>query len=370
MTNDMPSIQIEYLVEDVDRHGNVRLYVRRKGFKKVRIRAEKGSREFWKQYNAAIQGAEPAPDNAPRGSLNWLCTEYQGSAEFKTLGKGTRTRRPKRLKRFCEAAIGTDGQPTGPKPYRYLLARHIRKWRDINTDKPEATNDVLKALRALFKWAVAADVADFDPAKDVPLLSSKNPDGWHTWTFQEIEQFIKRHPFGTRPYLALCLLLFLGVRRSDFVKLGPQMELNGWISFNEFKNHEHAVKPRDLPILSPLRAAIDACPSGQLCYLPSSRGTPYTKESFGNWFKRQCVAAGLHHCSAHGLRKAGATIAADNGATEHQLMAMYGWESPKQAALYTKRANRKRLAGAGMPLIVSHFIGGDVPPAKKDKDIK
>jgi hypothetical protein len=39
----------------------------------------------------------------------------------------------------------------------------------------------------------------------------------------------------------------------------------------------------------------------------------------------------------------GATRAADNGATEHQLMALYGWESPKQAALYTRKANRTRL---------------------------
>ncbi|MBN9437009.1 hypothetical protein [Bosea sp. (in: a-proteobacteria)] len=49
--------------------------------------------------------------------------------------------------------------------------------------------------------------------------------------------------------------------------------------------------------------------------------------------------------------QAGATIAADNGATEHQLMAIFGWESPKQAALYTRKANRRKLAGAGMQFI-------------------
>lgn len=51
------------------------------------------------------------------------------------------------------------------------------------------------------------------------------------------------------------------------------------------------------------------------------------------------------------VRKAGATMAADNGATEHQLMAIYGWESPKQAALYTRKANRRKLAGGAMHLI-------------------
>ncbi len=56
-------------------------------------------------------------------------------------------------------------------------------------------------------------------------------------------------------------------------------------------------------------------------------------------------------CSAHGLRKAAATIAAENGATERQLMDMFGWRDPKMAGLYTRSARQKKLAGQGMPLI-------------------
>lgn len=33
-------------------------------------------------------------------------------------------------------------------------------------------------------------------------------------------------------------------------------------------------------------------------------------------------------------------------------MAVYGWESPKPAALYTRKANRKRLAESAMHLLV------------------
>ncbi len=72
---------------------------------------------------------------------------------------------------------------------------------------------------------------------------------------------------------------------------------------------------------------------------------------FGNWFRKQCDAAGLPKCSAHGLRKAGATIAADNGATEFELMAIYGWETPKEAARYTRKANRNRLAARAVHLV-------------------
>jgi len=64
-----------------------------------------------------------------------------------------------------------------------------------------------------------------------------------------------------------------------------------------------------------------------------------------------CATADLPHCSAHGLRKTGATFAAENGATESQLKAMFGWRSAKMAAHYTRKAEQKKLAGAAMRLL-------------------
>ena len=52
--------------------------------------------------------------------------------------------------------------------------------------------------------------------------------------------------------------------------------------------------------------------------------------------------------SGHGLRKASATIAAESGATEAELNAMFGWTGHQMAQLYTKRADRQRLAARAM----------------------
>ena len=46
--------------------------------------------------------------------------------------------------------------------------------------------------------------------------------------------------------------------------------------------------------------------------------------SVGNWFHDQCVAAGLPHCSSHGLRKSGATRLGNAGGTELEIMAFLG----------------------------------------------
>ena len=67
-------------------------------------------------------------------------------------------------------------------------------------------------------------------------------------------------------------------------------------------------------------ASIAAAKTGDLTFIVTDRGTPFAKESFGNWFGEVCRQTGCPR-SAQGLRKASATRAAENGATERQLMA-------------------------------------------------
>ena len=54
---------------------------------------------------------------------------------------------------------------------------------------------------------------------------------------------------------------------------------------------------------------------------------------------------------AHSLRKAGATIAAERGTTVNMPMAIYGWETAKEAVHYTKQADQARLAASTLPLL-------------------
>jgi hypothetical protein len=61
----------------------------------------------------------------------------------------------------------------------------------------------------------------------------------------------------------------------------------------------------------------------------------------------------MPHCSAHGLRKAGAAIAAENGATGKQIQAIFGWETLQQVERYTRKARAKKLAGDSMHLAVA-----------------
>ncbi len=343
------TIDLNFVVEDVDRHGNVRVYFRRRGYKKVRIRETPGTEEFMAAYRAALAdgGVIPAGvrDAAAPGSLRRLVEKYYRSAEYRLLAESTRRVRKGILDGMCTEH--------GAKQFAQMEPRHVCALRDQKAEYPEAANARVKALRQVFAWAMDAGHASRNPARDAKYLRTKS-SGFHTWTVDEVCQFEARHSVGTKARLALGLILYTGVRRSDAVRLGRQMERDGWLRFTVAKTgQEHEV-----PILPQLRELIDATPSGHLTYITTKFGKPFTPAGFGNWFRRRCDEAGLRHCSAHGLRKAGATIAANNGATEHQLMAMFGWDSPKQAAVYTRKVNRRRLAGEGM-----HKIVPSVPPS-------
>ncbi|AZO76312.1 hypothetical protein BLM15_00915 [Bosea sp. Tri-49] len=133
--------------------------------------------------------------------------------------------------------------------------------------------------------------------------------------------------------------MYTGLRRGDACQLGRQHVRNGIITIKTEKTGETVV----IPVLQPLKDSIAAAPTGDLTYIIGEHGRGFTKESFGNWFGDVCRKTNVKG-SAHGLRKAGATRAAEQGASESELEAIFGWRGGRMASLYTRKANRERLA--------------------------
>lgn len=146
------------------------------------------------------------------------------------------------------------------------------------------------------------------------------------------------------------------MRRSDAVQFGRQHVKNGWISKPQWKGRNRHAQRIEIPMLEPLAQVIAASKTGDLAFLATEYGRPFSMAGFGNWFRDRCDEAGLIGLSAHGLRKAGATRAADAGASAHTLMAIFGWRSLAEAELYTRAADRKRLARDGMDLLVTPSV--------------
>lgn len=344
------NLKLRYLVRDVDRYGRVRWYVRKPGEKKVAIKAEPGTRKFMEAYEQAI-GIAPA---ARAGTLRALVVAYYGSAEFKRLLPRTQGIRRRLLDRICEKS--------GHFRARDITAAVIRKKRDEMSDLPEAANGFIKAMRQVFGYGVEMDLVKDNVAKNVAYIKTGS-QGHHSWTVEEVRAFESAHPLGSKARLALALLLYTGQRRSDVVMMGPQHVRDGWLKLVQQKNRNRNPITIEVPVLPVLRETIDASGCGHLAFLVTEFGKPFTANGFGNRFKKWCREAGLpERCTAHGLRKAGAAMAAENGATEHEIMAVFGWTTPKQAAHYTRAANRKPMAARGMSALGGGQAGNEKRP--------
>jgi len=237
----------------------------------------------------------------------------------------------------------------GAEPLSTVDQAAIKKGKERRSGHPHSANNFLKTMRGLFAWALEEDHVKTDPTKGVKLFKGENEAvGFHTWTEEEVTRFQGRWPSGTRERLALDLLLFTGLRRGDVVRLGRQHVRDGLISIRTEKQAGEG--EIHLPMLDVLANTISKSVTGDLTFLTTARGTAFVKESFGNWFRSACKSAGVPG-SAHGLRKAGATRAAENGATDRQLMALFGWSTGKMAHHYTHAADTKRLARDAVELL-------------------
>jgi integrase len=287
---------------------------------------------------------------------SWLVLRYFAEcSEYKRLDRKA-TQIPRR--QILEATFDEPLKPGSDKrfaemPLAKMTANAVEVLRDRKLSTPQAANARLKAMRQVFVWAVAKGHVPFNPAREVPYFKTGS-EGHHTWTVDEVRQFEQRHPIGTKPRLAMALLLFTGQRVSDVIRFGKQHVKHDMLTFTQHKGRNRKPHPMQLNILPVLQSTIDASPCGDLTFLVNDfNNRPYNQLGFSHRFRDWCDQAGLRHCSAHGLRKAGA-IAANEGATAHQLMAIFGWDSIKQAEHYTRKANQAKLARQAMPLLASN----------------
>lgn len=332
----MPRPRPPHLHKQTSRHGKTVWYFRQGHGPRIRMPGEYGSPEFTAAYKAAIYGgAKPAGQKIDAKSLQWLADQYRKSADWSDLGAATRRQRENIFIHVLETA--------GHLPFEAIGRRQIMEGIDKRRETPFAGRHFLYSMRGLLQWAVKHEHIPADPTAGI---SAPTPDteGFEPWTDDEIAKYEARWPLGTRERLALALFLYTGLRRGDAAALGPQHVRNGVITLKAQKTGTPVI----IPILPELQEVIDATPTGANAFITGERGKPLTKESLGNWFRECCDAAGVKGKSAHGLRKSGATRAAENGATVAQLEAIFGWTGGRMASHYTKTVDRARLARDAM----------------------
>ena len=364
-------ITLPYLSEEKSRHGRTRYYVRWKG-KRARVAGAPKDSGFFDRYRDALRSLQQAiPPSMPveerverdgpyaPNTLGWLIDRYiKESPEYAVIARTGKVRRERIL---CDLkdSHGRRGMIMATDAISAGLAKRAAT--------PGSANEWLKSIKALYSWALKVRITTTNPADPVRKIKVVT-DGHHIWSLDEIRAFVKKHPKGTPAYLAMILMLFTGLRREDASRLGRQNIRDGVVRFRPGKTENKTGAELVTALAWPLKDAMESCPAPDGCQdmtiILNAYGRRFASgAAFGNWFKDRCSEAGISHCTAHGLRKAAASIAAEEGASDMTLDAMFAWSesgAANQSRTYTRNANKLRLASEGFELVAGALVASGI----------
>lgn len=346
MKVDLPGLLRERLPS-----GNYRYRVRVERRKKQRIRlyVEPGHPDFMEHYHAARRGiVMTAPDRmtlskSMRGSMDWLIGEYltwlEGQVAAGQYSADTFKQRRSQFRHLKPVGEYSLDIPQG----------ELLKLRDGMAKTPGAADNFIKSVRAMYAWAVERRYCEANPATGIGKLLRKHK-GATPWTVEDLTRYRQTHAPGTMAHLALTVFMFTACRISDAIHLGRpnEFERNGvrGLGWQPKKKGSAYV---EIPMLPPLYRATRASNVVGATYLHNEKGITYASPAaFQNRFRKWCDMADLRDRSSHGIRKAAGNLLAQNGCSQHEIMAIHGHTEAKTSEIYTRGAERWTLAANAM----------------------
>jgi integrase len=261
----MTRIKLEYVHEYRDRHGKMRRYVRRRGFRAVPLPGLPGSPEFMQAYQDAISGPVARRREPKAGTLAALAAEFFNSTEFANLKPSSQA--------TYRLALAPVLDLDGHRLVRDMPPDKARKIiQEIGAKRPAMANLTRAVLRRMFSFAVAIGQRRDNPFNAVPKYKIGTR---HTWTDEQLGAYEKRWPFGTRQRLAFDVLLYSAQRVGDVVRMQRSDICNGVITVVQQKTDAEVF----VPLHPALARSIKAGPSKGVYLIGDKNGRPITRRT-------------------------------------------------------------------------------------------
>ena len=380
----MPNVRLRYL-EVFHARGSPVAFYRRDGVR-VRLRTPAGAPvdprdapalvEAWTRaheaHERADREAEAASGRVRPRSIADLIGRYRASPEWREKKPQTR--------RDYEKGLAPLDADWGHLPVSGLQRRHVTVIRNRYAQRTarrrdgteETVSNARQANRVVTVLSILMSYAQ-DPLgwrKDNPALRPRRlkqaGEGYRAWTPEEFTRFSEAS--GAEWRFAALLALTTTQRGQDLVA----MRWRDWDGESLRVVQQKGRKRVQLRIqahpllraeLERRRAALCRTEAGdgreedradRAIMVRAGRGgpRPWTINAFQKAAGQAIRAAGLSGVVWHGLRAAGLSWAAEQGASDKALQALAGHATSQMTARYTRAADQKRLAAAAVGAIV------------------
>lgn len=245
-------------------------------------------------------------------TLEGLIRLYEKSPEFHALRHSTQVSYTRYLTR-ANLLIRT-GNGDSP-PVKALERRDVVALRDRLADTPGAASQAVRALGALFAWAVENERMRDNPAKRVKKFKAKPHEPWP-------ETLLEEALIDPQIGMAVALLYFTGQRIDDVVRMS-WADIRGDHMLVHVRKKDKQVRVAILPELGEL---LEDTPKLATTILTNANGRPWTQSGLRQKLQEWAKARG-HKVVPHGLRKnavnalfeAGCTAAEVAGITDQSI---------------------------------------------------
>lgn len=343
----------------LDRHGKPRWRFRRAG-RTVQLPKEPGHPEFEAAYHSVLEGRgrpQPArvvrlPHQAAPKSLKaaWLILR-QHDPEWRALGPDISRAQTRIAERFLTSpVIEGESLTYGEVAIEHLKRKHIKALLAERSETPHAAAHLLRVIRKLIGVGLDQEWIENDPTYRLNYRPEYR--GWKAWPNDMLDRFEARWPIGSTPRLVYSLALYFGHRRSDITRVRPA----DLTATGSNVVQQKTGKPLWLPFHPNLREVLEH-PSTDLTrefVVMTAWGKPFSAKALGmrmqKWTKAATIPPGH---TLHGLRKTLGKALAEHGATTREIMDMLGHDSIAHAELYSREAEQRILAAAGMDKLIN-----------------
>lgn len=271
-------------------------------------------------------------------TLDGLIRSYEKSPKFRA--KSENTKRSYSI--YLAKANALFRNAVGDSwPVRVIERSDILNLMEKLADTPGAANQTVRALGAMFAWAVYTERLKESPVRDIEMYAATPHEEWPD---DLLEEALADPQVG----MPVALLYFTGQRINDAIRMSWGDIKNGYMRVYVQKKDKHL----RVAIMPELQAMLDRQEKPATTILTNANGTPWTQGGLRQKLQLWAKERG-YKVVPHGLRKNAVKSLIEAGCTHSEVMGITD-QTIQMVEHYAKGVNQPMMSNSAVVKLDAH----------------